>query len=130
WPSPSRAIAFLLLCLSGMLCAASGRPKSVLLLVSGQIGVFEVDAAVAATRSMLQSESNISLTLYTEYLDQDRLGPDYLESVADWYREKYKQHKPDVIIVGGASALDFLLKARRWLWRDVPIVFSTVDERV
>src|SRR5882762_6840278 len=94
------------------------------------MGIPEVEEAVAGTRSILQSGSNVSLNLYTEYLDQDRFGPEYLEDVADWYLEKYREHKPDVIIAGGGSVLDFLLQSRRWLWPDVPIVFSTADERI
>jgi signal transduction histidine kinase len=94
------------------------------------MGIPEVDTAVAGTRSMLQSGSSVSLTVYTEYLDQDRLGSDYLGSVADWYLEKYRGHKPDVIIAGGSSTVDFLLSSRPRLWPDVPIVFSTVDERI
>ena len=133
WPSLSGTLVFLLFWMWApcLRCAASDTPKSVLLLVTGQMGIPEVDAAVAGTRSILQSGSNASLNLYTEYLDQDRLAPDYLESVADWYLEKYRGHKPDVIIAGGGSVLDFLLQSRRWLWPDVPIVFfSTADERI
>jgi signal transduction histidine kinase len=109
--------------------AASGSPKSVLLLVTGQSGILEVDEAVAGVRTILQSQSLSPLTLYTEYLDQDRFGSEYLERLPYWYLEKYRSHKPDVIVAGGGG-LDFLLQSRLHLWPRVPIVFSLVDERI
>jgi signal transduction histidine kinase/ABC-type uncharacterized transport system substrate-binding protein len=132
-PSFSTALFFLLglpglLCVS--VCATSRAPKSVLLLVAGQMGIPEVDAAVAGARSILQSDTSISLTIYTEYLDEDRFSLDHLKSLPDWYREKYEEHKPDLIIAGGASALEFLLQSRPNLWPNVPVVFSAADERI
>jgi signal transduction histidine kinase len=109
--------------------AASG-PKSVLLLVTGQSGILEVDEAVAGVRTILQSQFSSPLTLYTEYLDQDRFGSEYLQRLPYWYLEKYRSHKPDVIVAGGGSVLDFLLRSRLRLWPRVPIVFSSLDERI
>src|SRR5215470_16168520 len=104
--------------------AASGPPRSVLLLVTGQSGILEVDEAVAGVRTILQSQFSSPLTLYTEYLDQDRFGSEYLQRLPCWYLEKYRSHKPDVIVAGGVSVLDFLLRSRLRLWPRVPIVFS------
>jgi signal transduction histidine kinase/ABC-type uncharacterized transport system substrate-binding protein len=132
-PSLSTARFFLLglpglFCVS--VCATSRAPKSVLLLVAGQMGIPEVDAAVASARSILKSDTSISLTIYAEYLDEDRFSPDYLKSLPHWYREKYEEHQPDLIIAGGASALEFLLHSRNNLWPNVPVVFSAADERI
>ena len=132
--SLSRVPVFLLLWATGPLripvCAAPAAPKSVLLLITGQMGTPEVDAAAAGIRSTLQSDSLVSLTIYSEYLDQNRFGPDYLEGLPGWYLEKYGGHKPDVVVACGSAALDFLLKSRRDLWPDVPVVFSAADERI
>jgi len=91
--SLSRVPVFLLLWATGPLripvCAAPAAPKSVLLLITGQMGTPEVDAAAAGVRSTLQSDSLVSLTIYSEYLDQNRFGPDYLEGLPGWYLEKY-----------------------------------------
>src|SRR5580704_2876131 len=109
-PSLSKVLVFLVLWAAAPLCIpvcdASSAAKSVLLLITGQMGIPEVDEAVAGVRSMLQSDTLVSLTVYTEYLDQDRFSPDYPESLPDWYPEKYGGHKPDVIVAGGDAALD------------------------
>ena len=79
---------------------------------------------------MLQAESPVPVTIYTEYLDPERLNTGYVQSVPARYSKKFRGHKPDVIIARGAASLDFLIRARSRLWPDVPIVFSAVDQRI
>jgi signal transduction histidine kinase len=64
-----------------------------------------------------------------EFLDYPEFGgDDYVQTVATYLREKYKTIVPDVIVVGGNGALDFILKNRARLFPDVPVVHMGIEK--
>jgi len=75
--------------------------------------------------------SPYQIELYREYLDT-ALFPDPAtqREFSQWYSRKYRDRKPDLIIVVGPSALEFMLVAHEAFFRDVPVVFCTSTEAV
>jgi len=71
------------------------------------------------------------IELYREYLDT-ALFPDSAtqREFREWYTQKYRDRKPDVIIAVGPSALEFMIAAHEAFFRDTPVVFCTSTEAV
>src|SRR5262245_19617664 len=96
------------------------RPKSVLALHLGG-----VDNQVNATfdksiRAALASAPAGSIEYYAEYLDRDRFAE---ERLRDYLRQKYGDHRLDLITALANPPLNFLLKYRSDLFPRTPIVF-------
>jgi C4-dicarboxylate-specific signal transduction histidine kinase/ABC-type uncharacterized transport system substrate-binding protein len=80
-------------------------------------------------RETLANSPDRNVELFSEFLDQPAFsGPAYEETVATYLREKYATRTPEVVVVVGAFALEFLLRHRARLFRDVPAVHMGVDE--
>jgi spermidine synthase len=66
-----------------------------------------------------------NVTLYHESLDlQEFPHETYRQNLARWFRDKYKNVPPDVIIVTGQQALRFSLQYEKWMWPGTPVVFA------
>lgn len=74
-------------------------------------------------RTALQSAS-YRIEFYHEFLDTVYF-PDSADQqmFRDFYIRKYRNHRPDVIITVGSSALRFMAETHRQSFPDVPIVF-------
>ena len=71
-----------------------------------------------------------SVPVYVEDIDLYRFnGPGYLESLATFFREKYRDKRIGVIASIGSSGLDYALRLRAAVWPNVPIVFAAVDRK-
>jgi len=69
------------------------------------------------------------VTFYLEHLDFSRFkGQQYLKSLEDHWREKYRDKPIGVTVAIGPVALDYALKMRAVLWPSVPIVFGAVED--
>jgi PAS domain S-box-containing protein len=73
--------------------------------------------------------SPYQIELYREYLDT-ALFPDPAIQLEfrEWYTRKYRDRRPDIIIVVGPSALGFMIAAHEAFFRDVPVVFCLSSE--
>ena len=86
-----------------------------------------VDEAIRAT---FQTELQEPVEFYTEFLDVDRFpGEARQVRMSDYMRDKYRDRPPDIVIAGGASALNFLMLQRLLLSWGVPIVHCGVVPR-
>ncbi len=63
-----------------------------------------------------------------EYLDLDsQPSEEYLESLAAFYSVKLKKNRPDVLIVAGGGALQFVRHYVSTSTKDTPVVFCGID---
>ncbi len=66
---------------------------------------------------------NIESTLFPDEASQQR--------IRDWYREKYSDRKPDVIITVGPASLRYMLESHSRSFPNTPIIFcGTTEEMV
>jgi hypothetical protein len=69
------------------------------------------------------------VTFYMEHLDFSRFkGQQYLSSLENHFREKYRDKPIGVMVAIGPVALDYALNMRAVFWSSVPIVFTAVED--
>jgi len=86
-------------------------------------------AVTSAIRSTINAGSKSPTSFYSEHLDANRFfGPEYENEFVQFLKAKYRGTHIDVVIVFGASALDFIGRRREQLWPSVPVVFAAIDE--
>jgi PAS domain S-box-containing protein len=138
-PSPARAtrrtlwlalLPALLLIHSLNPAARAENSRRVLVLYptsEGQPGTIAFDQGLRFT---LRTSSTEQIEVHNEYLDTVRFPDDqYQRQLAEFLRRKYASLKIDVIIVGLAPSLDFLLKNRDEFFPEVPVVFGAIEQR-
>lgn len=77
----------------------------------------------ASLREALASSTELS----AEFLDYPRFdGESYIRALTVFLHEKYALRPPDVLVVGGEEALDFLLHYRTELFPQIPVVHAAV----
>jgi PAS domain S-box-containing protein len=123
------AVALVLALAAPSMAAPAAPRRTVLILHSTPRdlpGVRELDTAVT---DGLRAASKTGVDLYVEYTGLDRFtGPTYESDLLALFNEKYAtQKKPDLIIVVGPSALDFVLKQK--FLPDVPVITCYVAKR-
>jgi PAS domain S-box-containing protein len=71
--------------------------------------------------------SSYQIQLYREYFETV-LFPDATtqQQFRNWYLQKYRDRRPDLIITVGPSPLRFIIDSHDTYFRDVPIVFCSV----
>src|SRR5215813_5818054 len=75
-------------------------------------------------RSVLQTSRNDPVEFYVEYLETNRFpGENQSLLFRNYLREKYADHRIDVVVANSDASLDFLQKYRDTLFRAAPIVF-------
>ena len=85
---------------------------------------------IGEIRTIMSNRVGGSVSVYVEDLDLYRFnGPGYPESLATYFREKYRDKQIGVVTTVGSSALDYALRLRTSIWPDVPIVFAAVDNK-
>lgn len=73
---------------------------------------------------------DLHLDVSSEFLEYPRFeGPAYEATLRDFIKRKYQANPPDVIIAIGDEALDFMLRNRKQLFPEVPIVHAVVSSR-
>ncbi|GLS23863.1 two-component sensor histidine kinase [Labrys miyagiensis] len=86
-----------------------------------------IDADRGLSDAVASSGRNVDLS--AEFLDYPRFGGEgHIRTVTTYLREKYASQPPDVIVVGGNGALDFLVRNRTLLFPNVPVIHMGVDK--
>lgn len=126
--SRSWAVALSLVAAASSAAAGADSPagqKSILVLSADNLGEAHLASFYTGFRDTLQKEARPPVKVYSESLDIDAFnGPAYSLEVADWYRQKYSQVRPDAILILGQAPLRFLLQSK--LWPGVPTYFALV----
>jgi signal transduction histidine kinase len=88
-------------------------------------GIALLDNAIATGLE----NSPYQVELYSENIESN-LFPDETAQrrIRDWYREKYSERKPDVIITVGPASLRYMAESHGTLFRGAPIVFCGITE--
>jgi len=75
-------------------------------------------------KDVLRSDKSLNVDYYAEYLETDRF-PEGEQSAAlhDYLQRKYRDHQIDLIVATSDASLDFLLRYRKDLFPDSPIIF-------
>lgn len=117
--------------LAGMACAQAGPAKTVLVLYDGGREFKSIQLTDDGIESALNDMPAAgSTTIFREYLDLTRVNaPGYVNSLRQFYKAKYSNNKPDVIIAIRGRALDFLLESGFEVFPGVPIVSAAMDIR-
>jgi len=80
-------------------------------------------------RDNIANAAGRNVELFAEFLDRPTFfGPAYEQTIVTYLTEKYVTHPPDVVVVSGSPALDFLLRHRAALFPGVPVVHFNVDQ--
>jgi PAS domain S-box-containing protein len=76
----------------------------------------------------LQSSPPGTVECYNEYLESDRFpGDAQADALHDYLRQKYARRNIDVVVAVADTPLNFLLKFRKDLFPNTPIVFTVVQ---
>ena len=77
----------------------------------------------AGLRETLANSTEVN----AEFLDYPHFeGESYMRALTTFLREKYALRPPDVLVVGGEGALDFVLRHRAELFPGVPVIHAAV----
>jgi PAS domain S-box-containing protein len=69
--------------------------------------------------------SPFQIELYREYLETTLFpGPIAQQKIRQWYLDKYRDRKPDLIIALGPSPLRFVIEVHERAFKNVPVVFG------
>jgi signal transduction histidine kinase len=111
------------------LLAEESRPRTILFLDQSEMrGPFYYDI-FSAFRTVLDQQSGLPVTLYTEKLDLSRFtGAAYEQTLLQNLQAKYSDRPIGAIFAIGSATLDFVLRWRSTLWPDTPVVFAMVDK--
>jgi C4-dicarboxylate-specific signal transduction histidine kinase/ABC-type uncharacterized transport system substrate-binding protein len=86
----------------------------------------EVDRGL---REGIASTPERDVDIHAEFLDRPAFtGPVFEQTVVTYLREKYGGRRPDVIVVAGQGALDFVVNHRARFLPDVPVVHLAIDK--
>jgi len=121
------ALEALIVCSAGS--AAQPLPRSVLILnQSTPFGPWQ-NTIIATVRSTMNEGAAEPVTFYMEHLDFSRFkGQQYLSSLENHFREKYRDKPIGVVVAIGPVAGDYALNLRALFWPSVPIVFTAVED--
>jgi PAS domain S-box-containing protein len=83
-----------------------------------------VDEAIHAT---FTADTSNHIELHSEFLDMARFpGQEQRQRQRDFFREKYRERPPDLVIAVGGGALSFLEERPSQLFGGVPIVYCSI----
>ncbi|HEY5801091.1 MAG TPA: hypothetical protein VIT92_12775, partial [Burkholderiaceae bacterium] len=123
-------LAGALLCvLLAPMARADAPPKqqTVLVLSADSLGYPNLSEFYGGFRATIQKGVKLPVRLYTEGMDLALFNsPAYRLRIAAWYREKYRDVKPDAILLMGHPALQFVIETG--LWAGVPTYFALASE--
>jgi PAS domain S-box-containing protein len=109
--------------------AAEEAPWRVLILHGSDALVPSVIVFDQAMRAALAERSPRPIELFTEALDLVRFGgAEYEPDLVAFYRKKYQNRSPDLVLAVGYVALRFAGRHRDEMWPGTPIVFSSVPD--
>ncbi len=80
-------------------------------------------------RPALQSLMGGAVEIYSEFLESSRFpGDDQANFLHDYILQKYASRPVDVVVASASAPLEFLLKYRKDLFPDTPIVFGATND--
>ncbi|KOA18981.1 alkaline phosphatase synthesis sensor protein PhoR [Clostridium homopropionicum DSM 5847] len=101
--------------------------KKILILNSYHKDVKWSDDIIAGIKSSLKA-SDIKFDIHVEYMDTKKFyGENYIKSLYEMYKNKYKNSKFDSIISIDNAAFDFLREYSKELFPNTPMVFCGVN---
>jgi hypothetical protein len=114
--------------LSALPLGATERSKTVLAIYD-QERLLPANMVVdSVLRDSLGLETDNPPTYLSEFLDVSRFGSSaYDKLLSDFFRSKYAGQQIDVIVAGGALALQFLRRHQADLFTGIPVVFCDVS---
>lgn len=122
-----RPLALLLLWLMTLPAEASTRAKTVLLFVPEDATMPAIADLTQGFRRAMTSQDGEQRIINIESLDMGWFGgPEYERALHDFYLVKYREQRPDVIVVY-ADATPFVLRLQQELWPRVPL-FSVYND--
>ena len=129
----SHLTRFVLACLLalGPLCGTAGdaaraqeKPRRVLMLHSFNTFLPSIAMAAETARKRMSERSREPIELYSEFLDLGRFAGEAHELLMTRYlADKYRDRKPEAIMVLGPQSLRFVSENQADLGFDVPIIF-------
>ena len=109
--------------------SAAPRTRHVLFLNSYQPGYYWSDDLERGVRDVMSNQP-FPVELWLEYMDSRRFtGPGHDDRFERFIREKYQDHRFDLILSSDDAALTFLMERREKLFPGVPVVFMGVNNR-
>ena len=118
----SIVLFLLLFCFNGF----SSNQKDILVLNSYHNGLSWTDSIVSSIKREFASE--LSCSVYIEDMDTKRyFSREYLNILARFYQEKYKNKTFDLIISTDNNAYNFLLEYKEKIFGDVPVLFCGLN---
>lgn len=108
-------------------CALAAEQKHILVLYSNnRLLPANVEGDRGFNEAIARSAEPVVVS--TEFLDYPRFGgDDYVRTVTTYLRDKYRALPPDVIVVAGEEAIDFVLENRAAFYPGVPVVHMGVN---
>jgi signal transduction histidine kinase len=101
--------------------------KNVLILLGDDPSLPAVAQYYNAIQATLKASDPSAVNVYVESLDVTRFrGADYPPQVVQWYRQKYRSVRPNVIVTVTLASLTFMLNQRANLWPGVPILAGAI----
>lgn len=124
----SLAVSF---CLFHNAFALSGSTtKTVLILYDGGREFPAIQLMDRSIESELNAAFANHVTIFREHMDLTRVGPtNYEPLLRDFYRSKYSNNLPDLIVTVRLRPLDFVLREGDELFTSAPIVSTGMDVR-
>ena len=102
--------------------------KSVLVIHSYHHGMRWADSVSLGIQSVMDTSTNISIQVSTEFMDTKRLATDdYFEELRRLYKTKYAASRFDALIACDDDAFNFLRRFRDDLFGPIPVVFCGVN---
>ena len=111
-----------------LLCAVSfaNDNKKILVMHSYHKGFYWTDSITNGIDSVFGGKKDVDI--YFEYLDLKRnTNKSYIDRLSEFYNLKYKDIKFDGIIISDNLALNFIVKNRKKLFNNIPIVFCGIN---
>jgi PAS domain S-box-containing protein len=126
--------AFLLVCCSlwqlGVVTASAEESRRVLVFYELGRSSAAVDIVDREIRDVLEKQTTYHIDLYVEYMETNLFDdPVSQQKIREWYLDKYRDHKPDVIVAAGVTPIRFMMDEHERNFPGVPIVIcgSTQD---
>lgn len=118
-------------CLAHNAFAQSGpATKTVLILYDGGREFPAIQLMDRGIESELNAAFANHVTIFREHMDLTRIGPtNYEPLLRDFYRSKYSNNPPDLIVTVRPRPLDFVLRKNDELFTSAPIVSTGMDAR-
>ena len=126
-------VAFLLVCCSlwqtGVVAASAEESRRVLVFYELGRSSAAVDIVDSEIREVLEKQTKYHIDLYVEYMETNLFDdPVSQQKIRDWYLDKYRDHKPDVIVAAGVTPIRFMMDEHEKNFPGVPIVICGSSE--